>query len=537
MTIVRKTAPFGPVILLAADETTKAHVIEDCANWKLCTLIESGSVQVRVVNHEGPWIRDYGPQIEAGKNGPRVVHWRYYDTRQDDNAVEMRERINEQRLQLIEHAYKDTSGQDDPLGDLLDDEQAKAKQAKEDRQLALLGQLDSILANASLLQRNTDDHAAFDIAESVLSSPRFEYVAPNAFVDGGNLMRMGDGRCLTTRTLLSRNKDIKVTLDQELIASGSCSQVIYLDPLPGPVIEHVDMFALPAGPKKVLLASFDLSQNYIKRYWGELTPEEKALTFDAAVAMQGNARRLRELGYEVIEVPAPLPRANGEEGVYYPTVMNALVRFNARGETQILVPVYADYEDDVQAAAMETIKNAFAPGTQIVPIDATEAAKLQGAVHCLTLTLPLSASVFADASLDNDRRLQVTRRGALEQEFGNHELPKDLSGTWFYVEEHDAYKRSVGSGKTFEFTGNTVSVDFGDGDNPTEGTYKITGQAGAYWDAALKFGDTELDARLNWIDADHARIVLEDLDEPHVLVRKKPVPPASASSKAGKSAQ
>jgi agmatine/peptidylarginine deiminase len=528
MTIVRKTAPFGPVIVLTADETTKARVLEDCANWKLCDLITSGSVQLRVVNHESPWIRDYGPQIEIGKSGPRVVHWRYYDTRQDDSAMEMRSRVNEERLHLIEHAFKNTSGKEASIGDLLEsEEQAAAEQAKEDRALNLLAQMDSVLANSSVLQRNTDDRSAFDIAEAVLSSPRFEYVAPDSFVDGGNLIHMGDGRCLTTRTLLSRNKDVKVALDQELIAKGSCSQVIYLDPLPGPVIEHIDMFALPAGPKKVLLASFDLHQNYTERYWGELTPEQKTLTFDAAVAMKGNARRLRDLGYEVIEVPSPLPR-DDDDGVYYPTVLNALVRFNGRGGTQILVPVYEDYEDDVQAAAMETIKNAFGPNAQVVPIDATEAAKLQGAVHCLTLTLPMSVSVFADTQLDNERHLQVARREELEQELGNREIPNDLSGTWFYVEEHDAYKRSAASAETFEFSGNSVIVDSNDGDDPAKGTYEVTRKADANWEAALKFPETELDAKLKWIDADHVRIVLEELDEPHVLVRKKPVSTASS---------
>jgi hypothetical protein len=358
----------------------------------------------------------------------------------------------------------------------------------------------------------------------VLQSPRFEYVTSGSFVDGGNLLHMGDGNCLTTRTLLSRNKDENPGVEQELIAKSSCKQVVYLNPLPGPVIEHIDMFTLPAGPKKILLASFDLHQNYVERYWGELTPQERALAIDAAVVMRGNARILRELGYEVIEVPAPLPRENDEDGFYYPTVLNALVRFDGRGGTQVLVPVYEDYEEDVQAAAMQAIQSAFGPKAQLVPIDATKAARLQGAVHCLSLTAPLKGSVFEDPARETELRTQVDRGVQLQKTLAKQERPGDLKGAWVYVEEHDAYKRSAvkGSHETFAFLGKSVTADFEDGDDPVEGTYEVVRKDGANWELNMKFGNKEIAVKMTWLDADHVRVQLEDVDEPHVLVRQKP---------------
>jgi agmatine/peptidylarginine deiminase len=520
MTIVRKSAPFGPVILLVPTEAAKGKIADECAAYELCEWIDSGTVQVRVANHEGPWIRDFGPQVEAGKSGTRVVHWKYYDVRQDDHAAEMRSRINEARLALIEHAFRKLKGDDDPLDVLRGDDESSS--AKVDRQLNLLSQMDAILANASVLQRNTDDRSAFDIAQAVLANPRFEYVPGESYVDGGNLLRMADGRCLTTRTLLSRNKDLKVSVDQDLVARGSCSQVTFLEPLPGPVIEHVDMFALPAGPKKILLASFDLRQPYIGRYWEDLSSEEKALTHDAAIAMQVNARRLRESGYEVVEVPMPLPRTDEETGVYYPTVLNALVRFNGRGSTQVLLPVYDRYEDDVQAAAIERIRSTFPAGTDIVPIDSTEAAKLQGAVHCLTLTLPRSISIFGDVRLESDRRSQTEVQTALEKDLKKREPARDLNGTWIVVEEHAASSHGASaSAPSFEFDGKSVSLDMHDGDDALEGTFKVTKRQDANWAVTMKFDENEMEFQLRWLDSSRIRLLPDGEDEAMILVRRK----------------
>jgi agmatine/peptidylarginine deiminase len=520
MTIVRKSAPFGPVMVLADDAVTKMVVADSCARWDLCDWLETGKVQVKVVTHQGPWIRDYGPQIEIGTNGPRVVHWRYYDTRQDEALLAKRSKLAEVRLQLIEDAFAGLNGKGGTLSELLTDED---QQATQDRKLNLLTQMDSIYANAAVLQRNVDEHSAYDIAQAVLKNPRFEYVSSGAFVDGGNLMRLGDGRCLTTRTLLSRNKDQNPGVDQELVAKGPCSQVIYLEPLPGPVIEHVDMFILPAGPKKVLLASFDLRQSYVERYWADLAPEEKVLAGEAAVAMRTNARRLREAGYEVIEAPSPLPRDDGEGGVYFPTVLNALVRSNAAGKTQVLAPVYGGYEEDVQAAALQAIRVAFGPEAEIVTIEATTAAKGQGAVHCLTLTVPLAASVFADSAMESDSRLQTARRMELEKALERSLQPPDLTGMWAYVEEHDAFRRAAAAASRmiFEFKGQEVVADLGNGEDPVEGKYQIVGKDGSTWAVKMVFGDKDLDVELTWLDPDHVRIALDWIDEPHVLVRVK----------------
>ena len=131
--------------------------------------------------------------------------------------------------------------------------------------------------------------------------------------------------------------------------------------------------------------------------------------------MQQNADRLRNLGYEVVPVVAPFPRIPEGGQSYYPTVLNALVREGSDGSKQILVPAYKDYETDIQHTAVQQIREAFGPYAEIVSIEATEAAKAGGAVHCLTLTAPLRLSIFGDTADAARRNKYAAARRQLDQ--------------------------------------------------------------------------------------------------------------------------
>jgi hypothetical protein len=58
MNIVRETAKFGPVLLLAPDETTKSAICQRCEEFQICALFKSDRVRIKVVVHDGLWIRD-----------------------------------------------------------------------------------------------------------------------------------------------------------------------------------------------------------------------------------------------------------------------------------------------------------------------------------------------------------------------------------------------------------------------------------------------------------------------------------------------
>jgi hypothetical protein len=129
---------------------------------------------------------------------------------------------------------------------------------------------------------------------------------------------MGD---VSRRELISHNPETDVAA--EMMEKHDCKRLVFLEPLLGPVIKHVDMFALPVAANTILLASYQLDQPYVREHWRELNKEEQELTFEAALAMHYNFQTLRQLGFDVILVPAPLPRVAPQSGPYYPTMLNA----------------------------------------------------------------------------------------------------------------------------------------------------------------------------------------------------------------------
>jgi agmatine/peptidylarginine deiminase len=522
MNIVRETAPFGPVLLLAPDEATKNAVFQRCQEFQLCPLFRSDRVRVKVVPHDGVWIRDFGPQIDVSGDSASVVHWRYFDIRKEEAKQEKLQELETARLKLLE-----TRQQEDQPDDFSQESTPDAHKtivSAIDAKIYLLREYSQILSEASP-QRFNDENSAFDIADAVLAAPDFIYKSSNVAVDGGNLLKLEDGRCLTTRVLLSRNKDQNINLDQELENIGGCQAVTYLDPLPGPVIEHVDMFALPIGGKRILLASYDLTKPFATEYWSALSDAERDLALNAGLAMELDAERLRALGYEVIPVPSPFPRIPANGHIYYPTVLNALVRASADGYQQLLLPAYQEYETDLQAAARKQIAEAFGPRTTLVPIEATEAAKSQGAIHCLTLTAPLRLSIFSDSADVSRRAAYLARKEQLDRTLAADiasQIPATgLQGSWAILEEDERaeqtplglYPQKIFFGKTEFQKGVFDHLE-------SRGTYVIDKRDLTSWSLQLLFPDQDLTrATVEWLSKDEVQLRLEDADTAIVLKR------------------
>lgn len=239
------------------------------------------------------------------------------------------------------------------------------------------------------VQRQLDEESAPMIGIMLLADGDVASEKAEIDIDGGNLMPMPDGQCLTTRGLLTRNAGRQGALREILQTKYGCSKPVFLYPLAGGVIEHVDMFVLPGGGNKVFLASFDPALDVLKPYWQKLNGGMSRLAVESAVAMAENARILRNAGYEVIEVPAPFPREVPiPPGVFYPTLLNGLVQMGEDSQMQFILPTYDEYEPEVQEAALAKIKSALGPSVDVETIEATPAAIAQGAIHCLTLVIP-----------------------------------------------------------------------------------------------------------------------------------------------------
>jgi agmatine/peptidylarginine deiminase len=520
--IVREAAKFGPVLLLAPDENTQSAVSQRCQEFQICELLKSDRVRMKVVAHDGVWVRDFGPQIEAIGDSANVVHWRYFDIRAEEAKREMSQELEAARLKLLETRQQEDQSDALTLGSPPDARKAVASTI--DDKLYLLREYSQILNEASP-QRTSDENSAFDIADAVLAAPDFNYRSSGVALDGGNLFKLDDGRCLTTRVLLSRNKDQNINVDQELKKIGGCKEVTYLDPLPGPVIEHIDMFVLPVDGKRILLASYDLSNPFAAEYWSKLSNAERDLALNAELAMELNAERLRGLGYEVVPIPSPFPRIPPSGHTYYPSVLNALVREGTDGHRQVLVPSYKDYETDIQSAALKQIGAAFGRNTDIVAIEATEAAKSQGAIHCLTLTAPLRLSIFGD-SADAARRTEaLARKEQLDrnvvEEIASQIPATGLQGSWAILEKDDRpeggplelYPQRIFFGEKEFQKGVFDQLE-------STGKYTIDKRDLALWSLHFLLPDKKVTAAaVQWISKNEVKVTLGDGDSTWVLRR------------------
>jgi agmatine/peptidylarginine deiminase len=347
-----------------------------------------------VVPHDTSWVRDYGPQMKRSKAplGFTVVDAKYTDPRVQIFVNRERRQINSIRYTLTNDANNI--------------DRTKTQELKD--RLYLLQQRDEILALNTLFDRKNDDVSPFEIVQTVTGSDEVKIDRPDLYLEGGNLIRLSDGRLLTTKDLFLRNRGKENELTAEIKQAYGVRDIVYLDSLPGPVIKHVDMFLLPATGKRILLASYSGIPLPVPdpRQVGDLTfygPEENltALTEAAAKAMERNKRTLQRLGYEVIDVPA-LPPARCKEGVYYPTILNALTLRGADDKLSILTPYYPQRDVYQQLAAHKTIRQAFGDKiAKVIPIECTRSAMDQGAVHCLTATIPRRISIFETPSQDD----------------------------------------------------------------------------------------------------------------------------------------
>lgn len=557
MHIVHAAAPFAPILLLAPDEATQTALHDRCAEFQLCDLLASDRVRIKIVLHDDVWVRDFGPQISSANDSAQVVHWRYFDLRTEEAKREKLQQLEAARLQLLQAREQQTQAPEANNSDSLDSamtpDARKALASTIEDKLYVLREFSQLLNEASP-QRTNDDSSAYDVADAVLAAPDFHFTNSPLALDGGNLFKLDDGRCLTTRALLSRNKDQNLNVHQELAKTAGCQSVTYLEPLPGGVIEHVDMFLLPAGGKRLLLASYDLSNPFAAEYWPKLSDAERDLTLNASLAMQANAERLRQLGYEVIQVPSPFPQIPADGHPYYPAVLNALVLRTADGAAHLLVPSFANFESDIQSAAFDQIQSAFGPNAQLIPIEATAAAQSQGAIHCLTLTAPLHLSIFADTA-STVRHAALTRKSQLDQAAAAQiaaQIPATgLQGTWSITEISQKLPASAGPQATANAAASPdlspqriffTSTEFQRGVSDRlaySGTYVIDQRNAATWSLHLVFVNHQTTpAEARWLSPTEIQLTLNHGDHTWLLHRLNsnpvsPFKPAATSNQPG----
>lgn len=349
--------------------------------------------------------------------------------------------------------------------------------------------------------RTTDDEAPYSVALSIMKSTDFDVVRPEINLDGGNLLRDDEGYCFTTRALLARNRGKEAEVTRFLTGTYRCKDVRYLEALPGPVIEHVDMFLLPGAGKRVFLASYDPADPLIAKHWGEMRPVARRLAEEAAVAMKRNARELARLGYTVIHVPSPLPRLH-EGDVYYPTVLNALVqRSDSTGNPNLIVPKYEGYQDDIQQHARALIEREYGTQVTVAAVESTVAATRQGAVHCLTVVAPAELTLFSDdiRRADEDR-VKIASTAALAAHASDY---AQIEGVWRIADSIPGDKRRVvfRNQRLEMMSGEETELSFG---------YKVASREGQKWQLRLDDDEETWDVSVDWLDPKHVRMTFDE---------------------------
>lgn len=181
-------------------------------------------------------------------------------------------------------------------------------------------------------------------------------------IEGGNLLSDGRGRCVTAAGYVDADDPVSgLDADEvrrQLRRHLGCREVVIVPPLFGERTGHVDLLVTLTGPGEAMVGRYDIEQDPIN-----------ALRLDEAAA------RLVDAGFLVRRVPMP----DNHDDVFR-SYTNSIAINGA-----VLVPVYDD-DRRVEAEAFDVFRAAY-PDRDLVAIESTEAMELDGALHCLTMTV------------------------------------------------------------------------------------------------------------------------------------------------------
>lgn len=181
-------------------------------------------------------------------------------------------------------------------------------------------------------------------------------------IEGGHLVVEG-GVCITNDEVVRRNEALgwsKTEVTRELAGLFGCRRIVFVPALEGEPTGHVDLYVAATGPGRVVV--------------GEYEPDEDPTN---ARRLDRAARQLASAGLVVTRIPMP----RNEEGTVFRSYTNLVIL-----PTTVLVPSYND-ESSREAEAHELLRRELR-GKTVVPVDVSSLIRLEGALHCITITLP-----------------------------------------------------------------------------------------------------------------------------------------------------
>ncbi|RKH18776.1 hypothetical protein D7Y13_05765 [Corallococcus praedator] len=222
---------------------------------------------------------------------------------------------------------------------------------------------------------------------------------PAVVLSGGNLLTDGAGRCFRARRETNARNCFPVWCyseeeTDEAIGRAHGCDVVTLESLEGGVVDHIDMWMAMLSSKTVLVGRYDVHDDAIN-----------------AAILDRNARRLADLGYDVVRIPMPTPycqdagdsclgdpgrvrECDGTNTRVWATYLNSI-----RLGDVMAVPVYRwvpgslayrhqRQEQEALATYQWALDREFGPGAvKVHPIPSDTVIPCQGALHRLTKTL------------------------------------------------------------------------------------------------------------------------------------------------------
>jgi len=220
------------------------------------------------------------------------------------------------------------------------------------------------------VDRPEDDKAPSELA-ALLRLP----VSPVPLIcEGGNLLSNGQGLCITTNALATRNaaRGYSIQKINEILGSYyGFRQVVVLKPLLSEPTGHIDMFATFVSPTVVVVGQYD----------PKIDPVNADILDENARMLAGGRTAFGPL--RVVRIPMP-----SNHGGIWKTFTNVIY---ANGT--LIMPTYGASELEAQQEAMATYQRLL-PDWEIVGIDATTVIKQRGSLRCVSINIPWLEDVF-----------------------------------------------------------------------------------------------------------------------------------------------
>lgn len=210
------------------------------------------------------------------------------------------------------------------------------------------------------------DDALPGVVSNLWSEPKFDIPLSHG---GGNFHLFDNGVAFMTTLIQNENPALSAQQIRDHYLQYQGLDLTLVPPLPASFdsTQHIDMWMLPAGRKRVILSQYPNT--------GGVYTTPRQVTEDVATQLGGQ-------GYTVFRTPG----WRGSNGAHYTYANSVILNRN------VLLCRFTGFETE-NAQALATFQQAF-PNRNIVQVDCSGIITLAGAIHCIVMHVPTAYFYF-----------------------------------------------------------------------------------------------------------------------------------------------